>query len=299
LGAGSAPVAAAGDGFTPVVIKKDKESYDRIDVLFTDNFLFTSLTGAEKKAVADAMEEWRVPVEESIITEGEDGDFFYLVEEGTFKVHKLDDATGKTDMVFQYEAGGSFGELALMYNCPRTASVVAATAGVLWKLDRATFRHVIVAGNRSKAQFYESFLANMAVFQSLSPTQHAGIADGIRVVEFKKHETVFKQGDRGGNGRGGDSGERPLQFYMIEAGEVEVVRDGVPVNTLGPGDYFGEKALLEKGAARAATVVAQGPVRCAAVGADTFGRLLSGTCRQHFEAAIREYKTAEQVGTVR
>lgn len=40
----------------------------------------------------------------------------------------------------QCERGGSFGELALLYNAPRAATVVAASRTALWTLDRKTFK---------------------------------------------------------------------------------------------------------------------------------------------------------------
>ena len=49
-------------------------------------------------------------------------------------------------------------------------------------------------------------------------------------------------------------------FYAIEAGTVKVERDGQHIADLGPGDVFGEQALLEK-SERSATVTAASPVR--------------------------------------
>ena len=60
-----------------------------------------------------------MPIEKGqvIIQEGEDGDNFYVIEKGIFQASKR----GST--LFQYENCGSFGELALMYNCPRAATI--------------------------------------------------------------------------------------------------------------------------------------------------------------------------------
>jgi CRP-like cAMP-binding protein len=66
---------------------------------------------------------------------GEDGDFFYMVDTGGFEVL----VDGKT--VGTIGAGGSFGELALMYNAPRAATIKCNQApSKLWALDRKTFR---------------------------------------------------------------------------------------------------------------------------------------------------------------
>ena len=54
----------------------------------------------------------------------------------------LEDPRGR--LVLSYAEGSTFGELALMYNTPRAASIVASSDSVLWAMDRETFRTVIL-----------------------------------------------------------------------------------------------------------------------------------------------------------
>jgi CRP-like cAMP-binding protein len=54
--------------------------------------------------------------------EGEEGDNFYVIQSGQFQVTKADG--DKEKLLFTYHGEGAFGELALMYNCPRAATVV-------------------------------------------------------------------------------------------------------------------------------------------------------------------------------
>src|SRR5205823_1152864 len=69
----------------------------------------------------------------------------------------------------------------------------------------------------------------------------------------------------------GDAGDR---FYLIARGAFEVLADNRPQVRLGPGDYFGERALLD-GAARAATVVAVEPGRVFVLERQAFNTLLA------------------------
>jgi cAMP-dependent protein kinase regulator len=94
------------------------------------------------------MTEKRIPKESvTVIHQGDVGDFFYVVEEGSFDFYirkSGSDTTALGERVGGVGAGGSFGELALMYNAPRAASVVSTSPGVLWALDRITFRRILM-----------------------------------------------------------------------------------------------------------------------------------------------------------
>lgn len=60
---------------------------------------------------------------EMVIKEGEDGDNVFIVEEGKLKCTKKDKKTGEDVFLLEYHKGMAFGELALLYNAPRAASI--------------------------------------------------------------------------------------------------------------------------------------------------------------------------------
>jgi cAMP-dependent protein kinase regulator len=64
---------------------------------------------------------------------GDDGDNFYVIDEGVYDIHvsKEHDFANSTK-VGEYNQTGSFGELALMYNQPRSATIIASSNGILW-----------------------------------------------------------------------------------------------------------------------------------------------------------------------
>lgn len=70
-------------------------------------------------------------------------------------------------MVHTYEGSGSFGELALMYNMPRAASVRAQTPGALWAMDRHTFRRILLKSAFKKRKLYEELLDKVPILKAL------------------------------------------------------------------------------------------------------------------------------------
>lgn len=80
-----------------------------------------------------SMVETKVEAGDVIIQEGEDGDNFYVIERGIYE------ASRKGTTLFKYEDKGSFGELALMYNCPRAATITVKLSCWTCSLLRVAF----------------------------------------------------------------------------------------------------------------------------------------------------------------
>ncbi len=94
----------------------------------------------------DRFDEIEVAPGDTVITEGDEGDFFYVIKEGEFHVIKSEDGHGK--LVASLAKGDSFGEDALTSNEPRNATVKSHTAGRLMRLGKEDFgellRHPVV-----------------------------------------------------------------------------------------------------------------------------------------------------------
>lgn len=109
-----------------------------------NNFLFSTLNPKDKKAVLDAIIGVNKKAGEVIIKQGDDGDNFYLVEAGELICQRLMNPDDKEDTYLKtYVPGESFGELALLYNAPRAATIIAKTDCELWSLERQTFTSII------------------------------------------------------------------------------------------------------------------------------------------------------------
>ena len=105
------------------------------------------------------------------------------------------------------------------------------------------------------------FLMHCPVFSTMSPSTLTTMVEKMMCERYVTGATIIHQGDEGD------------KFYLIHQGTVEVLADdGVSrrlINTLGPGDFFGEMALLS-GEPRSATVQAKQDVELYALGKADF-----------------------------
>jgi len=92
-------------------------------------------------------------------------------------------------------------------------------------------------------------IRRVPLFAELSDAELEQVARLFKQRGFPAGETVAKEGSGG------------AAFYLIDSGEAAVTLAGNPRGTLGPGDYFGEIALIDEGA-RSATITATTDLSC-------------------------------------
>ncbi|HET6695629.1 MAG TPA: cyclic nucleotide-binding domain-containing protein [Gaiellaceae bacterium] len=92
-------------------------------------------------------------------------------------------------------------------------------------------------------------LAKAPLFRNLSRADLVGLAKVTEDLEVEEGKVLAREGDIG------------HEFFVLVDGEVDVAKDGQSVRKLGPGDFFGEIALIWESPRRTATVTAAGPVR--------------------------------------
>lgn len=68
-----------------------------------------------------------------------------MVDSGELDCFKLFDGDNCSKHLKVYKPGESFGELALLYNAPRAATIIAKTNSILFSLDRSTFNNIVKA----------------------------------------------------------------------------------------------------------------------------------------------------------
>ena len=112
------------------VYSKPESSRTFLRNALTVHYLFESLGESDMERIIDCVRPMHQAAGDFIIKQGDLGDLFFCLETG-----KATATVEGVGTVMEYEPGGCFGELALIYNSPRAASVMASSQCKLWALD--------------------------------------------------------------------------------------------------------------------------------------------------------------------
>jgi len=121
--------------------------------------MFSNLNPDELEIVLGAMQKVSFQPGATVINQGDAGDNLYVVETGKLKCTKVFEKGQEPTYLKDYVPGEAFGELALLYNAPRAASIEASEPSELWALDRRTFNHIVKDSAQQKREKYEAFLS--------------------------------------------------------------------------------------------------------------------------------------------
>lgn len=110
--------------------------------LLTEISIFDRVDPKDLKVIADYMTLVRFKAGDTVFNEGDRGDYVCFVVEGALDVLKTSE-TGSHVVISTLHQGRSIGEMAIMDNFPRSASVRARTNATLITLSRETFEHIL------------------------------------------------------------------------------------------------------------------------------------------------------------
>ena len=249
----------------PAYAKTEEEKIALMDAL-SQNILFNQLGGTELGIIVAAFKKLEFSGGENIIEQGDEGDLFYVVERGECKIFVK--GVGEVMQIggFDSENRSYFGELALLYDAPRAATVTASGKVVCWGLDRVTFKQILQDATQKQRTLYKQFLEQVPVLSPLSVYERLTLADALAPKTYEEGEVIIKEGEEG------------FSFYIVEDGEVMCSKTikGKEITVsdpLGPGDYFGELSLINN-EKRRATVTAIKDTTVLVIDRKVFKRLL-------------------------
>lgn len=211
------------------------------------------------------------PSGKSVFRQGDRPDAFYVVRRGTLHVIEEDPETSKERVLRVLGRGESFGELGLVDRAPRSATVRAVEDSQLFEVDEATFDWLLAGAVRLPD--FAPTLQRVAELRQLPAFATLGADDLAEIMEHGEWANVVPGEVLIRQGEVGDA------FYAIRSGQFDVRRDGRHTRTLGPGEHFGEIALLED-VPRTADVVARTPARVFRLDRAGFERVVAGAFRR-------------------
>lgn len=261
--------------YLPTVHPKTPEISSMLTKIVQQNILFREFKTEEHSKIVEAFEPCNAAAGELVIQQGDSGEYFYIVEKGVLEVYV--ETTGVRIKVGRaLTAGDYFGELALMYNTPRAATVIASDESLLWRINRHTYRSIVTHHNKTTSDDFFALVSGVHILGKrlgdvLSTSEMNKVVATVEVEEFDDNSVIIRQNQTGD------------YFYIISEGQVDVWQEKAEVDpethikrttnsklaTLQRGDYFGEKALLADDV-RQASCVAVGRVICLSISRDDF-----------------------------
>ncbi|KAI2659561.1 cGMP-dependent protein kinase 1 [Labeo rohita] len=242
---------------------KSEESRELIQKALLENDFMKHLEVSQILTIMDCMYPTTLAQGCCVIQEGDDGSTVYVLEEGLVEVTK------GGQKLCTIEPGKVFGELAILYNCTRTATVTALTDIKLWAIDRQGFQTIMMRTGLLKHSNYMEFLRSVPSFKTLTEDVLSKVADVLEETHYSDGDYIIRQGATGDT------------FFIISEGQVRVTQqksaneEPVFLSTLSRGDWFGEQALKGEDV-RTANVTAVGDVTCLVVDRESFKQLIGG-----------------------
>ena len=238
--------------------------------------LFSGLAPESFTELVKALRCWQAEAGAVIVVEGEPGDSVFVIARGAVVIERAGD-TGPVELA-RMKAGDFFGEIAILAERPRAASVMALKKTELLEIDRTALAALVIRDPRA-GDVLEAFCTRRLIENTLltSPLFVGLDTDALGRTIDRFESCVVGDGDyllTQGKEVGG--------LHILLSGVVDVMAssdvDGLTttmrLKRLGPGDVFGEMGLLRRQPATA-SCVAVGPARLAVLGDKTFDELQS------------------------
>jgi cGMP-dependent protein kinase 1 len=239
------------------LIKKRKTDHDikLIKNSLKKHFIFSSLTQTQIDSVVESINLYEIEAEKIIFEQNSKGSFFFIISSGRVEV------IINSNRISVLKSGDSFGELALLHDTPRTATIKTLVNSTFWCIDRNTFRRTLEQLNASNYSENRTFIDSIPVFEVLSDAQKDLLVSSLSLHKYSNGSKIISEGDSGD------------LLFIIKEGNVVCTQQGKEIRKMTKGDYFGEQALFY-GSPRTATVIATDEVACLALGREDLSACL-------------------------
>ena len=209
------------------IYKAEISDVDKLNIRqsLQNHFLFKGKSPQIINNLIEKLEMMKLNAGTILFNKGDKGNYFYIIKEG------------KLELITEYgnklwKADETFGELALIENKKRTATVKCVEKCILYLLNGKLFREVVTKLNEGELKERLNFLKAVSIFNVLDNNNLNAIAVGMLKCEFDVGQTIVYEGDVG------------QSIYIIKSGSVKCFKGETQVRILGSKDFFGESAVL-------------------------------------------------------
>jgi CRP-like cAMP-binding protein len=199
--------------------------------------LLSALPAPALERLVDRAKVVALAANEVLFREGDPGHTLYIVVDG--EVTAITERPTQTELA-RLGASSFFGEIALLTEQPRSATIRAEAACELLAIDRDAIGEVVQAYPEALPVFLrfvrdrlvDRLVRTSPLFAGLPEADRGPLAARFSFLEIEPGTTIVAEGARAAG------------LYVLLSGRAEVRRDGQPVATLGPGDLCGHTTLI-------------------------------------------------------
>ncbi|CAG9317455.1 unnamed protein product [Blepharisma stoltei] len=251
------------DAATAIVTEKPKTDREKEDIreALSTHSLFNNLPRENVELVIDQMKLFEMGPREFVFEQGQPGNNFFIIALGRVEIIVNDQPKGFLTK------GKCFGELALLHDSERTATIKTVERARLWGIGRQAFRSAVESVNAKKYSENKQFLESIPILNLLTEAQKESLLAVMVPMEYSPGQKIVTEGDPGD------------LMYIIKLGTVSCTYKGNEIRQLGHGEFFGEQALLYD-TVRTATVIAISKVKVLSIGRESLQKVLGGELQQ-------------------
>ena len=205
---------------------KSKQEIKKISQILKDHFLFKALEEIHLQLIISNMHPIETPAGTCLFVQGSYGKNFYLISKGSVEIEVNGAKKGTLT------TNECFGELALLYDSTRTATVIVVEDSEFLAINRKTFRNAVRSVSNNSYQDNKHFLESLKFFQALTEPQQTEFISWILCMDYIDEQDIISEGDIGN------------MMFIVKSGQVKVMIRKNTLRILKVGDLFGEICLL-------------------------------------------------------
>eukprot|EP00929_Paragymnodinium_shiwhaense_P065667 TRINITY_DN328_c1_g1_i1.p1 TRINITY_DN328_c1_g1~~TRINITY_DN328_c1_g1_i1.p1 ORF type:complete len:894 (-),score=239.89 TRINITY_DN328_c1_g1_i1:195-2876(-) len=234
-------------------IQVDDETRSFLSGIMQKHFLFGQIPKGDYETIFSALKLQEFAVEEVVFRQGDMGESCYFIKQGKFNVN-IDGRDLK-----QMGVSDTFGELALLYQMPRTATISCTEKSLCYVMDQMRFRGCMNNLSSKKEETVLTFLRSDQNFSALAVEDHKALSNACALQTFHDGEEILREGEVG------------EWMFIVVSGKVEL-SDTKVTHLEKTGFILGSIGFMY-GRRQACGAKAQGEVSCLALGKKAVAQL--------------------------